>query len=141
MQAPARIAVVRILRYGVCMSNELVTGVCILRLNGKSIRSMEGASLDMGGFERKARQADGITIGFSRKPVESMVKAELVHTSLTDLDAINDLNDGTLVFECDSGVVFTLANVFSVKPPSLKGGDSSAVSVEFASPSKAVRTS
>jgi hypothetical protein len=123
------------------MANELVTGVVILRLNGKSIRSQEGATLEMGGYERKPRQADGITIGFSRKPVEATVKADLVHTSISDLDAINNLDDGTLVFECDSGVVFTLANVFCMKPPSLKGGDSSAVAVEFASPGRAIRTS
>lgn len=123
------------------MANELVTGVCIIRLNGKSIRSMDGASLNLGGFERKARQADGKTIGFSKKPVEPMIKASLVHTSLTDLDAINNLDDGTLIFETDSGVVYTIANAFCVKPPELKGGDSSAVDVEFSGAQPAVRSS
>ena len=112
------------------MANELVTGIVILRIDGRSIRSKEGAKLDMGGFEREPEYADGQLIGFSRKPVAAMVSATLVHTGVSDLPALNELEDGTLTFECDSGPIFTVNGVFATKPPSITGGKGE-VEVEY----------
>jgi membrane-associated protease RseP (regulator of RpoE activity) len=112
------------------MANELVTGTVIVNIDGQSIRSMADASIMLGGFERKSRVADGRTIGFSETPIASKISCKLIHTSLSDLDKINNLRDGTITFVTDTGVVYTVANAFCTKPPELKGGDSE-VTVEF----------
>lgn len=113
------------------MANEYVTGVVVLKINGRSIRSQDGASLKLGGKTRTARMADGQIVGFSAMPVPSEVTAELLHTSIADVDAINALEDGTLSFECDSGPVYTVSNAFCTTPPEIKGGENSSVSVSF----------
>lgn len=113
------------------MANELVTGVVVLKINGRSIRSQDGATLKLGGLNRTARMADGQIVGFSAMPVPSEITAELLHTSVSDLEAINNLADGTLTYETDSGVVYTISNAFCTTPPEVKGGESSSVSVTF----------
>jgi hypothetical protein len=51
------------------MANELVTGVVIIKVNGRSIRSTDGATLKLGGKTRTGRTADGLIVGFSAMPV------------------------------------------------------------------------
>ncbi len=113
------------------MATEKVTGVVILRIDGESIRSKEGASLEIGGFERTPIIADGQVIGYSEKPVPSLVVATLAHTSTTDLIAIRNMVDVTGVFETDTGTRYTIAGMFNTKPPKLTGGEGD-VNVEFA---------
>ena len=112
------------------MSNELVTGTVVIRIDGRSIRSKAGAKLNLGGFERNPQYADGQLIGFSKKPVSSSCTCTLVHTATSDVEALNNIEDNTLVFECDSGAVYTARGVFLTKPPEISDGDGE-VSVEF----------
>lgn len=111
--------------------SERVTGTCIVRINGRSIRSKDGAKLDMGGEDRTPQYADGRLIGFSSKPRAAMVTATLAHTSSSDLAAIRDTVDATIVFESDTGVRYTVRGGFATRPPELTGGEGD-VSVEFA---------
>ena len=112
------------------MANATVTGTCIVRIDGASIRSKAGAKLMMGGVERTPVFADGEMIGFSTKPVEATVSATLAHTSTSDIAALRDIDDSSLIFETDTGVKFSIRNAFLVKPPELTGGEGD-VAVEF----------
>lgn len=107
-----------------------VTGTVVVRLNGASIRSESGAQLSMGGFERAPRFADHGLLGFSKKPVESTITCTLAHTAQTDLQAINETENATLIFETDTGVTYTVRNAWCSKPPELTGGEGQ-VAVEF----------
>ena len=113
------------------MANAVVTGTVIVRYNNLSISSKPGAKLDLGGYTRTPVFADGVLIGSSSKPEASKVSCTLAHTSSSDLDTLNNAFDGTLLFETDSGVTFTIRNAFLVKPPELTG-DGGDVAVEFA---------
>lgn len=107
-----------------------VTGICIVRLNGKSLRSKEKATLAVGGVERTAQYADNAFAGFSTKPVCAKVSATLVHDSATDLLDIASAENVSIEFATDTGISYLVANAFCVKPPELTGGDGE-VSVEF----------
>ena len=113
------------------MANTRFTGTVTVRLNGKSQRSAPGATIDFGGLSRKTVIGDGQLLGWKGTPMESKVTATFEHCSETDVDLINGLDDGTLSFECDSGVSYLVRNAFSMNPPKLTGGDSSGLSCEF----------
>jgi hypothetical protein len=112
------------------MANSTVTGTVIIRLDGTSIRSKAGAKLNMGGEERVPVYADGVLIGFSAKPMAAVVTATLAHTSTSDLAALRDTTDSSLLFETDTGVRFSIRGAFLTKPPELTGGEGD-VAVEF----------
>jgi hypothetical protein len=112
------------------MANATVSGTCIVRIDGASIRSKAGAKIMLGGEERTEVYADGQFIGFASKPVVATITATLAHTSTSDLSALRDITDSSLIFETDSGVVFSVRNAFLTKPPELTGGEGD-VAVEF----------
>ncbi len=113
------------------MAAEQVSGSVIIRVNGQSIRSKDGAKLTLGGKERTPQYADGQLIGYSEKPIAAMVTATLAHTSATDLIAIRDMVDVSGIFETDTGVRYSIRGMFCTKPPELTGGEGD-VAVEFA---------
>lgn len=100
-----------------------VTGTVYVNMNGKRLRSKEGASLDMGGFERTAQMSNGTVAGFSEKPVPAVVSCTLLHMSDTDLKEINDFQDGTVTFETDTGLTYIVNEAFTTKPCKLTGGE------------------
>ncbi len=112
------------------MANEFVTGTVIIKVDGASIRSKEGAKLEMGGFERTMQYADGAPIGFSSKPIGSKITATLAHTSSSNLTSIRDITDISLLFVTDSGVRFSILYAFCTKPPEITGVEGD-VAVEF----------
>lgn len=121
------------------MANELVTGTTIIRVDGRSIRSKAGSKLQTGGKERTPQYADGQLIGFTAKPVAAMLTCKVVLTNQTDVDALNNTTDSTVLFECDSGNVYTLRGAFLTKPAELTDGEGEA-DLEFCA-QPAVRTS
>lgn len=99
-----------------------------MTINGQRLRSKEGASLETGGIERDAVVSDSGVDGYMEKHVAPKVECKLSLTAdirLTDLQAFAD---GTLVFETDTGRVYTLINAWNAKPPKLEKGE---ISLEF----------
>lgn len=107
-----------------------VTGTLILIMDGQSLRTQDGAKLELGGKERTEQYADGVLLGFSEKPVAASVTATMKHTSDTDLQKIADAKNVTLVLIADTGKRYTVRGAFSTKPPTLTGGEGE-VEVEF----------
>lgn len=105
-----------------------VAGRVFLTINGQRLRSKEGAGLETGGIEREPVVSDSGVDGFVEKIVAPKVDAKV---SLTDDVRLKDLQafkDGTLVFETDTGRVYTLTNAWNAKPPKLEKGE---VTLEF----------
>jgi hypothetical protein len=103
-----------------------VTGTVYLYVNGKSLRSKDGAKLDTGGKERTAQVAGGQVVGFSEKVVPAKIEATLAHMADTKVGDLNGFTDATAVFECDTGVSYLIANAFTAKPVVITGGDGDA---------------
>lgn len=103
--------------------NARVTGTVIIRVRGRSIRSKKGATLKFGGVKRNIQYADGQIGGFATEPDAAEVTATLMHTNDTKVDDLNNIEDETLIFECDSGPVYTVRNAFLSSPPELTGGE------------------
>lgn len=105
-----------------------VTGRAFISLNGQRIRSKEGASLDIGGVERDPVTSDAGVDGFSEKVVPPMVVCKISHTANTKLKDLQAFKNGTLLFETDSGRVYTVTDAWCAKPPKVEKGE---VALEF----------
>lgn len=110
------------------MANQKVAGVTIVKVNGISIRSKTGSQLSIGGVERTGEYADGILIGSSAQPVGSDLTATLANVAGLDLEALNSLEDDTVLFEQDNGSIWVINGAFTASPPQITGGE---VSVHF----------
>ena len=104
-----------------------VTGRVFISLGGQRIRSKEGASLETGGVEREAVMSDAGVDGHTEKSVPPKLECKISHTANTKLADLHAYK-GTIVFETDTGRIFTLNDAWSAKPPKLEKGE---VSLEF----------
>lgn len=105
-----------------------VAGRVFITINAQRLRSKEGASLETGGIEREAVISDSGVDGFQEKETAPKVDCKV---SLTDEIKLKDLQafkNGTLIFETDTGRIYTLTSAWSAKPPKLEKGE---VTLEF----------
>lgn len=107
-----------------------LTGRVFISINGQKYRSKEGASLDVGGLVREAATSDSGVDGFVEKYTQAAVDFAINHKPEISLTAIHSITDGTLLFQTDTGSVFTLREAWSATPPKLVKGE---VSLRFES--------
>lgn len=106
-----------------------VTGICYIRVNGKLLRSKEGAKLnDLGGKTREAVVGHSV-YGYTETVVAPSVEATLADTADLKLKEIHDTTDATITFETDTGKQYVLSHAWCENAISLTaGGD---VEVKF----------
>jgi hypothetical protein len=105
-----------------------VAGKVFVTINGQRLRSKEGASLETGGKEREPVVSDSGVDGFIEKEVAPKVDCKISLTADIKLKDLQAFKNGTLVFETDTGRVFTLIDAWNAKPPKLEKGE---VTLEF----------
>lgn len=104
-----------------------IAGKVYISINGKRLRSKEGASLNVGGAARTPAISDSGVDGFTESVTAPKVTCKI---SLTDDIKLKELQDfqGTLIFETDTGRVYTLQDAWCASPPTLEKGE---VGLEF----------
>lgn len=100
-----------------------VTGIVKIKINGSTQLSKEGAKLTFGGMERSPVMWAGGLAGFVEKPQPATITCTIVHRADTDTDALNDLKNATVEFECDTGVTYVVTEAFRSKLLELAGGE------------------
>ncbi|MGD8499290.1 MAG: phage tail tube protein [Phycisphaerales bacterium] len=99
-----------------------ITGVVKIYVNGSLQRSIEGAELDLGGYEREAVVGHSV-YGHKERVMPSVLTWSEAHASDTVLADLKDITGATLRYECDSGRVYLVTNAFVSKTLKLSGGD------------------
>ncbi|WP_374498097.1 phage tail tube protein [Vogesella indigofera] len=93
-----------------------------IKLNGATLRSKLGASLKVGGPIKKAETDSN---GFAGHSVEEIkpgeIKCTLLHTSDTDVVALQQISDATVVFETDSGQTYLVRQAGTEGEAEMKG--------------------
>lgn len=107
-----------------------LTGIVRVKLDSDLVRSKSGASLEIGGFNRKAQKGHKV-YGHTDEVMESVCTFVIFHAGGDDLRGIANKIDSTLEFETDTGDTYMIPNAFCTKPPKLTGGDGE-VELEFA---------
>ena len=102
-----------------------VTGICKVYVNGSLYRTLEGAKINVGGYERTPVVGHSY-YGTTQKLVPATVTFDIAHMADTDLVELGAIEDATLRFECDTGQTYMVANASWAKPSELTGGDGKA---------------
>lgn len=99
------------------------TGRIIIKLDGTTLQSKQGARLQVGGIQREADISDQGQTFWMERYAPAQVVATLIHTAQTDLEALRDFAGGTVLFECDTGRRYTVPNAFVTELGELTNGE------------------
>ncbi|MCY1292015.1 Phage tail tube protein [compost metagenome] len=100
-------------------------GKAYVRVDGETLRTLPGASLDAGGMERSPVKGSQEVYGFSEAVLESTIECEIAIAAGDDPVALhNRITNATVTFECDTGQTYMVRQAFSATPPKMtEGGD------------------
>jgi hypothetical protein len=99
------------------------TGRVKVKVNGTQLRSKRGASLQIGGVTRNDVPNDDGTVDFNEETQPAQITATLTHTSETDLIALRNFKGGTVVFETDTGVSYSVGGAYTKSVGELSEGE------------------
>lgn len=99
------------------------TGRITLKLGADTLQSKAGAMLQTGGVTREADVSDAGEVFYTETTQAAEVKATLIHTAETDLEAIKATTDITIEFRCDTGRVYTVPHAFYKTDGGLQNGE------------------
>lgn len=99
------------------------SGRVTVKVDGNQLRSKSGAGIKVGGTEREDDMTDQGDVFYKEKNVPAEVTCTLVHVADTDVDGLRSFKDGTVQYETDTGVVYTVANAFTKNLGQLKNGE------------------
>ncbi len=105
-------------------------GRATIKWDGNVLKTDKGAKLNMGGVERKPIEGDTVH-GFAEETKAPFVECNVNLGKGDSLQEIKDITDATVVFECDTGQVYTLCNAWSSIPPEITAGEGGKVPVKF----------
>jgi hypothetical protein len=108
-------------------------GRATIRANGQVIETAKGASLDIGGVKRNPISV-GRLVGFAEETVPAMVECETAMRPGLSLATFRNMTGATVIFECDTGQRYVIADAFLTDPPTLKDGEGGNVALKFAGP-------
>lgn len=89
-----------------------ILGEATIRTNGKTIRTMGGAELDLGGKENEAVTGAGQVWGFKSVYKAPSLSAKVAASEDTDFDELQNLSDATVDFDGDNGLRFLINRAF-----------------------------
>lgn len=99
-----------------------VAGIVEVYVNSELKRSLEGATLDIGGKEREMLTGHKV-YGYKEKVMPSVCEFTLALMSDTDLIALRDIVDASLRFATDVGIVYLVTGACVTKTLKVKGTD------------------
>lgn len=94
-----------------------------VKIDGELLRSLPGASIDIGGVTREEKPNDQGTVDYVEKTKPAMVKAKLSHVGTTDLPRILAFTGGQVQYEADNGVTYLVPNAWTKEIGELADGE------------------
>ena len=105
------------------------TGRITIDLGGGNVlTSKEGASLQIGGIQRDDALTDNGDHYWKEKAIAAEVDATMIHTTDSDLVAMQHMTGRQVTFETDTGQTFLMADAVFKSAGTLKNGE---VDVKF----------
>ncbi|PMN91377.1 phage tail tube protein [Enterovibrio norvegicus] len=96
-----------------------ILGYAKIRANGDELKTKGGARLNPGGFNRTSHGGGGRVWGNSKRFVAPSLDFKLVVDSDTDVQALNDMENVTIVFEADNGLTYMMTGSALENPAEL----------------------
>jgi hypothetical protein len=108
-----------------------VTGRVEFEVDGETMQSESGATLNPGGFNREGMMDDAGNYHYTESHAMATAECTIMHTDATDITRFNSMVDVTINFKCDTGQVYTIGKACLTEPAALSGGK---CSLKFAGP-------
>lgn len=99
------------------------TGRVTIKLDGEPLRSKPGASMKVGGIERKYSMTDQGETLYQEEYTNGEMQCTIPHLTDLDVDKIRDFKDGTCQYVTDTGATFTMAKAGYAQSGDLKNGE------------------
>lgn len=99
-----------------------ITGTATIRIDGRELRSLQGAVLNPGGIIRVAQKGHKGVHGYSEELVEPTMECKIVDTRDLSILRLNAVTDATVLFETDTGKRYLLAPAWTSEPCALNSG-------------------
>ncbi len=106
-----------------------ILGIAKIHVGSTLLRSKEGASITLGGFER-TEVAGYEVYGYVEKAVGATVSCTLAHTADLSLADLAQTTDAVIRFECDNGTTYIVEHAYMRTTPQVTAG-SGDVACEF----------
>ena len=103
-------------------------------VDGDVLQTLPGATLDIGGAVRTARNGTRSVHGFSETIKEATVECEITLPEGYSVKRLHDVTGATISFQCDSGQSYVIREAWCSEPPKINDGDDAKVTAMFAGP-------
>lgn len=100
-----------------------VTGKAIIRVDGKEIRALDGATLNPGGEQREPVVGSGKVHGYKEETQAPEMECQVAHTADTSLKELGAITAATVMFETDTGQTHIMREAFVTDVPTLNTKD------------------
>lgn len=110
-----------------------VVGQAKIKVDGDTLETKSGATLELGGPVRTAQRGDYQAGAFSEETAESKLTCTLLVKGRTRITSLRDIDNATVTFEADTGQVFIIRNAYLADNISLAAAGEGA-SVVFQGP-------
>lgn len=87
-------------------------GTAIIRVNGREIESLTGATFTTGGYARQPVKGSRV-YGFNQAPIEATVNMTIPNYDDLSVDDINNMTDVTITFIPDVGKSWLMSNAWA----------------------------
>lgn len=95
-------------------------GTAVIRINGREIKSLTGATFTTGGFTRQPVKGARV-YGFNQTPTEAVVNLTIPNSADTSVDELNNITDATITITPDAGRQWLMPNAWSNGNASING--------------------
>lgn len=109
-------------------------GKATIRLDGRELIKKQDSTFSPGGVNRNVVKGNEV-YGFAEEAMEASVELNHFINRDTDIDAINNADDITVLVELDSGQQYVLAHAWLEAPLSIgEATDGGSTSIKFVAP-------
>lgn len=97
------------------------TGRVTIELDGDSLTSQPGATIQLGGIEKTGEMSDQSSFHYTESEIPAEIIATIIHVADTDLIAIRAFS-GVATYKTDTGVTYSVAEAQCANLAELGGG-------------------
>lgn len=101
-----------------------------VRYDGKTLRTNEGAKIDLGGINRETVVGNEVH-GFFEKITPGKVECEIPLAKGDSPEELRDIIDAVVTFECDTGQTYIIRGAANMTPPVITGSNGGAIPIVF----------
>ena len=109
----------------------MLLGRATIRLNGRTLRTNEGASIDLGGEEKNTKMGSSRVNGYTVKAKQSIIECEISVAVGESVEDLRNVTNATVVFETDSGHIYVIREAEQMLSIKITEGDGGAIPLRF----------